>query len=424
MFNVNFNLRNPKAKKKTPINAVIRYNNKKLVFPTDEKILPKQWLFKDQLAIQSTKFPEYSDLNGRLLSIKSDINKVFTNYQNQNDNKIPSTDELRELLRIKFKKNTDTGKTNDFIQYYENYLKRLPNEINTKTKEKLNPATIRARANVLNILKKFKKRIPFEKINKDFYTDLTEYIGKHNYSVNYQGKIISIIKTVLHAAQEDYETVFISKKFMAPAELTPAIYLTVEELELLEKLDLSENRKLNNVRDAFLLGCWTGLRYSDLKLLTPDKIQNDIICITTQKTKNSIVIPVLPPARRILNKYIYIVNGKQYLPRVYSNQKMNDYLKDLGKLVEELNENIPIEIRKNGMKVNVKRPKYELIKTHTMRRTFATNRYLDNAPIISIMEVTGHKTEKEFMKYIRMTKREHAKELQDNYYKTHNLKVV
>lgn len=423
MININFNLRQPKSKNKTPINAVIRFNNQKLVYPTGLKILPKYWTNEDQRAKQTTKFPEYPEFNTRLNTIKSDIDKVYTNYLNMNSNKIPSVSELKELIKFKLNPEQEKEKTDDFLKYFQTYLSTLGSKVNDKTNNYISPNTIQSRTRTLEILKEFKKTIPFEKINLDFYKDFVEFLkNKKKFSLNTVGKHIRITKTVLFEAQEDYKTIFVSKRFKTFSEQTPAIYLNENELELLEKQDFSDNDKLNNVRDLFLIGCWTGLRFSDLSNIQTENIKDDTIHIKTQKTAHNVVIPILPPVRRILDKYV--IDDKQYLPRAITNQKMNEYLKNIGQDIDKLKKPELTQKNKDGKKVSVKVPKYKLITTHTARRSFATNQYLAGTPVISIMAVTGHKTEKEFLKYIRITTNEHAKILQDNYSKRNKLKVV
>ena len=89
---------------------------------------------------------------------------------------------------------------------------------------------------------------------------------------------------------------------------------------------------------------------------------------------------------------------------------MNDYLKEIGKLAE-INEPVQISITRGGKTAKEMFKKYELITTHTARRSFATNAYLMDIPSISIMKITGHKTEKSFMKYIRISQEENANKL-------------
>jgi len=242
-----------------------------------------------------------------------------------------------------------------------------------------------------------------------------------DYSTNTVAKHIRVLKPIIADAYERHLTSyqFIGNRFKATTELTDTIYLNETELLKLYDLDLSNNPKLDKIRDLFILGCWTGLRFSDYSNIDPRDIQGDYLKIKTQKTKQLVVIPILGYVQKILEKY----NGKteNNLPPSISNQKMNEYLKDLGKLAE-FNELIQQEYTKGGKSMVKNTRKYLLITTHTARRSFATNMYKRRVPTLSIMAITGHKTETSFMKYIRVNSDEHA-DIVRELYNRNSLKI-
>jgi integrase len=171
------------------------------------------------------------------------------------------------------------------------------------------------------------------------------------------------------------------------------------------RLDLSQKGKLAKVRDLFIIGCYTGLRFSDFIQIKQENIfESNKIKIRTQKTGEIVVIPLHPFVREIMAKY----DGN--IPEPISNQKMNDYLKEIGQLAG-LNELIEVTITKGGKLVKSTTEKYNLIMTHTARRSFATNLYMADVPSITIMNITGHKTEKNFLRYIRISQEENANKL-------------
>jgi len=197
---------------------------------------------------------------------------------------------------------------------------------------------------------------------------------------------------------------FKHKKFTVQEEETDAIYLTEHEISTLYKIDLSKNKKLERVRDLFVFGCYVGLRYSDYSTIKPDNIikiaGEDFIKLITTKTKELVIIPCNPIVLEILQKYKDNYNS---LPRAYSNQKFNDYIKEVCELAE---------LKETGrLSTDAKKPLFECVTSHTARRSFATNLYLDGYPTIEIMKITGHKTEKSFMKYIKVSKLDAAKRL-------------
>lgn len=157
----------------------------------------------------------------------------------------------------------------------------------------------------------------------------------------------------------------------------------------------------NSARDLFIIGAYTGLRVSDFNNLSEDNIlfvvNTKVIKVATKKTGEPVVIPIHPVVNRILEKR----NG-EFLPKI-SDQKINNYLKDIGK-ESKINENFKRTSTKGGTKATSLRPRYEHIKTHTARRLFCTNAYLSGIDSIDIIAISGHRTEKSFLKYIKVSK--------------------
>ena len=155
-----------------------------------------------------------------------------------------------------------------------------------------------------------------------------------------------------------------------------------------------------------MIGCYTGLRFSDFTQIQPENINanNTMLLIRTQKTSERVAIPLHKTVKSILKKH----NNK--LPKSYTNQVMNLHLKTVASLAK-IKEPIETTITRAGKLEKTTSPKYKLISTHTARRSFATNLYLADIPAISIMKITGHKTERSFMSYIRITQEQNADKL-------------
>lgn len=160
-------------------------------------------------------------------------------------------------------------------------------------------------------------------------------------------------------------------------------------------------RAQEEVRDLFVLGCMTGLRYSDYSRLTAENFIDGKIVIRTKKTKTPVQIPMHPFVREIVKKY----DGG--VPRQKTIQHFNFALKQICKQIG-LNEIVPYERRIGLNFVCTMRPKWQLISSHTARRSAATNMYLDGIPTYRIMLLTGHKTENAFFRYVRITREENA----------------
>ena len=253
------------------------------------------------------------------------------------------------------------------------------------------------------------KRLQFENVDLDFYLSFVEYLTNKGYSPNTVGARVKDLKMFMNEAYErnlHTNMDFKKKRFSKPKEETTAIYLNADELTKIYNCDLGDNPKLDKIRDLFLIGCYTGLRFSDLSLLGAENINSvdGTITVRTVKTGKTVVIPLHTVIRQLLEKY------DNELPRVPSNQKFNDYIKEVAKKAE-LNEPILLQKTKGTLIYTETELKHDLVTSHTARRSFATNAYLAGVPPISIMKITGHKTESSFMKYIKISDKENAIQL-------------
>lgn len=427
MAKFNFNLRNPHSKTESPIKLVIRWDNKKLVYAAKEAINPKFWeLDKTKRNFQRAKetkaFPEYPEFNTRLDWIISTARTAFRKWQNDNGNLSPHPEELKEMLDITLRKVPEKERIT-FLQFFERYIEESKTRFNSSTGKLLAHGTIKVYMNTLVNLKEFsekkKRRIDFDTIDLNFYHDYLEFLSKEkNHSNNTVGRHIKTIKSVLNEATErgmNKNFAFKSKRFKKISEATDSIYLNEKELDELYKLDLSDHKRLDEIRDLFLVGCWTGLRFSDFTCILPKHIKGDFLDIKTKKTEEQIVIPINNVVKEIMKKY----EGKTYnsLPPPASNPVTNRALKDIGKMLECFNVEVETTSSKGGVVKTIVKKKYDLIVTHAARRSFATNLYKDGLSSITIMKITGHRTERAFLKYIRVTPTENAKLLQQHWKK-------
>lgn len=269
--------------------------------------------------------------------------------------------------------------------------------------------TVKTYIQTLNRLRDFNPALDFKDFTIEFYYKFVKYLtddcGIYDNTV---GKHIKNLKAILNDATERgintcYD--FRKKKFRTFRSTADTVYLTLTELEKLYTLNLIRRPGLERVRDLFLIGCYTGLRFSDLSRLTPANIiRKDgklYISIHTLKTGHQVMIPLNSVSESILTRY----NGE--VPPSIANQKMNDYLKEIGEKAG-LSKEVQYTRTKGGMTVTLTDHKYNLITTHTARRSFATNAYLSGVPALAIMKITGHMTEGAFMAYIKAGQEENA----------------
>ncbi|TDN40237.1 hypothetical protein E4631_18260 [Hymenobacter sp. UV11] len=188
--------------------------------------------------------------------------------------------------------------------------------------------------------------------------------------------------------------------------LTAPVVLHKSEIEALRALDLCQNPRLERVRDLQQAQIFSGLRFSDLMALRQHHIKSygegKIITIRPQKTVKTgktVTIPVFAPLQEVLDKYKNAETGELELP-VISNQKFNEYLKELCALVPQLNEPVVIEQKKRREIIVTTPPKYTLISSHSSRRSFCSL-CLDLGFLPKqVMQWSGHSTLAAFQRYM------------------------
>ncbi|WP_304016478.1 tyrosine-type recombinase/integrase [Nonlabens dokdonensis] len=269
---------------------------------------------------------------------------------------------------------------------------------------------------LLQFEKKHNTKLRHESIDLKFYRKWVKYLREvDKLSDNSIGGHISNIK--LWAKNIDIEGLPISREyrhseFMTITAKTYDVYLNEDEIEMIKKADLKGSERLENTRDLFLIGLRTGLRISDFMRLEKFNIDDDQIKTKTKKTGEDVIIPMHKDVKKIIKKY----DG---LPKAISDQKFNLYVKELCGIAEITNKVQGAKMVTEGKgknkitrkKINLYH-KNELISSHTCRRSFATNLY-GKLPNMTIMAITGHKTEAQFLKYLKTSKQEHADKLKE-----------
>jgi len=250
-------------------------------------------------------------------------------------------------------------------------------------------------------------RIDFNKITPLFFQKFNSFlIGNKNMLNNTAGKTIQFLKTFLiWAYNNSYTDNSSYKTFKVKFEENEVIFLTETELTNLYNIQLTDER-LTRVRDIFVFQCFTGVRYSDIENISWDDIKNAIWHLRTKKTHQILEIPLSSKALSILEKY------KDYpkpLP-VISNQKMNKYVKEL---CEKAGINAPVKtVKYHGtQRIESTKKKYEVIGTHTARRTFVSLSLQKGMRPEIIMAITGHTTYKMMSKYLKITSKSKRDEM-------------
>lgn len=405
MAKASFFLKEPTSKTETLVFLYFNFGSRRMKYSTGEKINPKFWNSENQRAKETRLFKEYPEFNARINDCAEKARSAYRKILN--DGESVTLSNLRKELDSTYKKQEKAQKL-DLLGFIERFIK--------ETTGIRSADTTKAYQNTLNHLKNYCRdkncKIDFDSIDMEFYNSYTKYLIEDlDLAQNTVGNKIKNLKVFMGEAYErglHKNMEFRSRKFKKTTEETDKIYLNMQELEMIYKHDLSENKKLERVRDLFIIGCFTGLRFSDFIQLGKENIIDDNkVKIRTQKTKDTVIIPLHPYVREILEKY------KWDIPEPISNQKMNKYLKEIGEGAK-IKGKIQVTITKGGELKKDTHNKFKLISTHTARRSFASNCHLAGIPAITIMKITGHKTESSFLRYIRISQEENANKLLDH----------
>jgi integrase len=361
------------------------YQGKQMRKATGIKLKPKFFSMKKQVILDSCG--DAKTLNDRLTAIKQTANDMFVELQVKGTlNEHHVNEKLHEAVRGKKYEATFWGYFEKFIAVHEL----------TRKKD-----FAKSRRSTLRFLQKFENEtgytISFETLNMTFYQRFQDYcISLQNSNNTIAGRVRNLKAALNWCKKQGVKIHPDVEYFQAKWEETNHIALALADLQALEKLDLEDNTRLQNVRDMFLLGSYTGLRYSDLSRLRTEHITGETITINIEKTSDILSIPIIPQARRILDRYPY-VNFRRI-----SQQKFNDYIKEVCKMAG-FNENVIRTYRTGTKTIEKIQEKWECVASHTMRRTFVTVSHSIGMDDHTIMKITGHKNYQNFKKYLKLT---------------------
>ncbi len=410
-------LKDARADRPTLINLVFRYENARFKASTGLTIEPYQWDTVNQRAYNNQKSrasrEPFETINAHLDRWRSATRKVLNALQLA---QIPFNNETikqhldTELGRVK-KVRVVEAKTESFADYIERFVKEA------EVGKRLNSKSIRYARYTLagymklkRVLERYQaetgKGIDYKDFSLDYYHAFKLWLTGRGLTLNYVGTLLKDLKVMLKQAHSDgmhSNNVYQHRDFKKLVEDVDNVYLTDDELTVLYNLDLTTNARLDRVRDLFLIGCYTGLRFSDYSELRPENITHNgrILTRKTLKTSERVSIPLNSKVLSIINKYEGIP------PRTITNQKMNDYLKELCHRAG-LTQSVEVSRTKGGKKETRYIQKCEMVTTHTARRSFATNAYLAKVPTVAIMKITGHRSEAVFLRYIKISSEQNA----------------
>ena len=415
---VAFRLKQTKLNRETSI--VFEYSfgrGNRLKYSTGYKTLPKNWDSKNQKIRSVSTINNREIINNRLKEIELNFIKLVSKLSEGEKKNKPTLKSIYD--EVIGKRNIVKETSITFLKYIEDFIKLHEENIVNANGMKLSLTTVKSykqtQKQLIHFNQEKKFLLNFNNIDMTFYYAFVSFLEENKFSLNTIGKHIKNIIALLNRATEDginSNLKYKHRDFKRVSEKSTSIYLTVKEIDSLYDIDLTHNKDWQRARDIFIIGYYTGQRVSDYNGLSKNNIKTfenqKVFEIYQKKTKKTVYVPIHPKIQ-----YIMDIRYKGDFPKKLSDQKINEYIKLVGRKAN-IKEDVSTKITIGGKIKKQKIAKYKLISTHTARRSFCTNAYLSKMPVIDIMALSGHTTEIEFYNYIKVTPQERAIKIADS----------
>ncbi len=405
MSQVRFYLKDLRTKSTTAIVVSFSYKGGRIRFSSGESIEPRYWNTRTQNPRETMDNQIWYITSERLDYIARTINMVYNQHKLYNTLPHATTLKSEFLQAIKHESVTQVSKS--FWEHFEDFITYKKAQL-TDSRDynmSLRKHLTRAEENYGSTL----TYDSFKDSQEGFIPILDHYLHfeskgadrSRGMSLNTIGKQHKNLKVFLNwSFDKGIIPRFSLKHIVTETEEIEAIYITEEELDLIEAY-VPKNELEKIVRELFLIGCETGLRFSDFTRLTHENIANGQIRVRPKKTQgqinNKVVIPISDRVYRIL-----AVNNGGF-PQ-FGNRWLIDFNKTIRHIGKEVGINQIVHNQRmvNKSKVITKNYKHELISSHTCRRTFCTLKFFKEMPVQAIMKFSGHRTERSFMRYLKI----------------------
>ena len=388
-----------------PIRMRVNFASKRIEFTTGYRIDAAKWDADKQRVKNgcSNKLKQSaSEINASLLEYYTKIQSIFKRFEVEDI--MPTPEQIKEAFNALHKPVSDEPKPKkeallcDFFQVFDDFVEDCGRQNNWTD------STFEKFAAVKNHLTNFREGLTFEFFDERGLNDYVGYLRDVKEMRNSTiGKQLSFLKWFLRWAFKKglhQNNAYDSYKPKLKSTQKKIVFLTWEELNKLREFEIpAAKQALDRVRDVFLFQCFTGLRYSDVFNLRRSDIKGDHIEVTTVKTSDSLIIELNNHSKAILDKYKDVAFEDDKVLPVITNQKMNDYLKELAELVG-IDEPVRQTYYRGNERIDEVTPKYALLGTHAGRRTFICNALALGIPPQVVMKWTGHSDYKAMKPYI------------------------
>lgn len=386
MSKIKFVLKVPNGETETPVMLMYNCCDGRLKYYTRQNVVPE--LFKSFSFSKGTK--------SALDRIYQAAEKVIDDFKAEDR---PLTKEhLKNHLDNLFKKKKNVESDRPLIEHMDLVLIKMEGgELFTPKNKRYSKSTIKALRHASNVVHKFDPDLKRGAVNIDTYKDFIVYCQKQNFSINYIGTLLKNWKILgrLVGGNDIYQ----SKEFKKMSEETEAVYLSEEEIALIYNHNLP--KALEVARDWFIIGCYTGLRVSDLALLSAKNYNKGYITIANEKTDRKVVIPIHSFAKSVIEKY----NG---FPPKISDKALNENIKTIANMAR-IRSSVLFTITKGGVRQDEYLQKWQMVSTHTARRSFITNLRKSGVPDSVVMKLTGIRSHVTMKRYDKLSNEEAAK---------------
>ena len=388
-----------------PIRMRVNFASKRIEFTTGYRIDATKWDADKQRVKNScsNKLKQSaSEINASLLEYYTEIQSIFKRFEVEDV--MPTPEQIKKAFNALHKPVSEEPKPKkealpcDFFQVFDDFVEDCGRQNNWTD------STFEKFAAVKNHLTNFREGLTFEFFDERGLNDYVGYLRDVKEMRNTTiGKQLSFLKWFLRWAFKKgvhQNNAYDSYKPKLKSTQKKIIFLTWDELNRLREFKIPSNKQaLERVRDVFLFQCFTGLRYSDVFNLRRSDIKGDHIEVTTVKTSDSLIIELNNHSKAILDKYKDVAFEDDKVLPVITNQKMNDYLKELAEMAG-IDEPVRQTYYKGNERIDDVTPKYALLGTHAGRRTFICNALALGIPPQVVMKWTGHSDYKAMKPYI------------------------
>lgn len=373
----------------------LKNEGKNFKYSTGQKVLPDDWNFDDRM-------PKAKRGAGGVIS--KHISSVLSKYSDHLDEMIKKCERDNKPLRKELLKNSFDQKFKHTVKIIEDngVVSAVQDFIDAKNKSKGQSKSWNQKySNLKKKLECFeehkRRKIIFDDINQDWLDEYCGYLRTINrkpfkpHNDNTLHRNINFLFTFLIWSEEKYHKIKLNKIKNEVKKYQPDdVFLTSDEVKRIEEIELPRE-SLNRARDLFLIGVYSGQRFSDYSVFEKADVMGDMIIKKAEKTESESFIPLHSKLKSLLDKYDW------NLPSITS-QKFNPHIQEICKIAE-INEEIKETIYRGAKKEIVYNSKAKMVSSHTARRTFITLSSERGMPDHIIMKITGIKDPKTLLKY-------------------------